>query len=119
LWPFFLETSIILFHHNFFPAIIKHHSLVFKFSSFYISQTLFFELSKSFAVQCQSDHGFSAVSCDQTIEQTINRDSKTKGGLVGFSLNHAAIHRWLLAQSERAAITNKCKDMAGTDAKAR
>jgi hypothetical protein len=77
------------------------------------------ELSTSFAVQRQSDHGFSAVSCDQTIEQTINCDSKNKGGLIGFSLNRAAIHRWLLAQSERAAITNKCKDMASADAKPR
>ena len=75
------------------------------------------ELPTSFAVQRQSDHGFSAVSCDQTIEQTINRDSK--GGLIGFSLNRAAIQRWLLAQSERAAITNKCKDMAGAEAKPR
>jgi hypothetical protein len=73
------------------------------------------ELSTSFAVQRQSDHGFSAVLCDQTIEQTINCDSK----IIGFSLNRAAIHRWLLAQSERAAITNKCKDMASADAKPR
>ena len=76
-------------------------------------------MSTSFAVQRQSDHGYSAVSCDQTIEQAIIRDSKTKGGLIGFSLNRAAVHRWLLAQSERAAITNKCKDMAGAEAKPR
>ena len=77
------------------------------------------ELSSSFAFQRQSKHGFSAVPCDQTIEQTINRDSKTKGGLIGFSLNRAAVHRWLLSQSERSAITNKCKDMAGANTKPR
>jgi hypothetical protein len=77
------------------------------------------ELSTSFAVRRQNDHGFSAVSCDQTIEQTINRDSKTKGGLIGFLLNRAAIHRWLLAHTERAAIINKCKDMTSADAKPR
>lgn len=77
------------------------------------------ELSTSFSVQRQDNHGFSAVSCDQTIEQTINRDSKTKGGLIGFSLNRAAVHRWLLAQSERAAITKSCKDMAGVSGKPR
>ncbi|CAB4001142.1 Hypothetical predicted protein [Paramuricea clavata] len=86
-------------------------SKTFIFGAYIVS-----ELSTNFAVQCQSDHGFPAISCDQTIEQTINCDSKTKGGLIGFSLNHAAIHRWLLAQSERAAITNKCKDMASADA---
>lgn len=49
----------------------------------------------------------------------MNRDSKTKGGLIGFSLNRAAIHRWLLAQSERAAIANQCKDLAGASCKPR
>ncbi len=40
------------------------------------------ELSSNFSVQRQNIHGFSAVACDQTIEQTVNRDSKTNGGLV-------------------------------------
>ncbi|XP_028410493.1 uncharacterized protein LOC114533190 [Dendronephthya gigantea] len=77
------------------------------------------DLSSNFAVQRQSNYGFSAVACDQTIEQTANRDSKTKGGLIGFSMNRAAVHRWLLSQSERAAITNKCKYMAGMECKPR
>ena len=70
-------------------------------------------ISTNFAVQRQHNHGFSAVACDQTIEQTINRDSKTKGGLIGFSMNRSTVHRWLLSQAERASITSKCKDMAG------
>ncbi|XP_046845101.1 uncharacterized protein LOC124438948 [Xenia sp. Carnegie-2017] len=73
------------------------------------------DLSTTFAVQRQDCHGFSAVSCDQMIEQTVNRDSKTKGGIIGFSLNRSAVHRWLLAQSERAAIANKCKSMDGSN----
>ena len=73
------------------------------------------DISRNFAVQRQSNHGFSAVACDQTIEQTANRDSKTKGGLIGFSMNRSTVHRWLLSQSERASITSKCKDMAGNN----
>lgn len=73
------------------------------------------ELSSNFSVQRQDNHGFSAVACDQTIEQTINRNSKTKGGVVGFSMNPTSVHRWLLSQSERAAITERCKSMAGVD----
>ena len=65
------------------------------------------DLSTNFAIQRQSNHGFSAVACDQTIEQTANRVSKTKGGLIGFSMNRATVHRWLLSQSERATITSK------------
>ena len=73
------------------------------------------ELSSNFAIQRQNDHGFSAVACDQTIEQTVNRDSKTKGGVTGFSMNRASVHRWLLSQSERAAITQQCKAMSGVN----
>ena len=77
------------------------------------------ELSSNFSVQRQNDHGFSAVSCDQTIEQTVNRDSKTKGGLVGFSMNRSSVHRWLLSQAERAAVTQRCKSMSGMSHKSR
>ena len=70
-------------------------------------------------MQRQGNHGFSAVACDQTIEQTANRDSKTKGGLVGFSMHRAAVRRWLLSQSERAGITQQCRYMAGMNGKSR
>ena len=38
-----------------------------------------------FAVQRQDVHGFSRVACDMTIEQTANRDSKTRGGMKCFT----------------------------------
>ena len=57
-------------------------------------------MSSNFAVQRQGNYGFSAVACDQTIEQTANHDSKTKGGLIEFSVNPATVHRWLLSQSQ-------------------
>ena len=41
----------------------------------------------TFAVQQQTDHMFSKTACDQVIEQTCNRDSKTKGGLTGITLH--------------------------------
>ena len=76
-------------------------------------------IRQEFAVQRQDNHGFSAVACDQTIEQTANRDSKTKGGLIGFSMNRSSVHRWLLSQSERASITRICNEMAGMECKPR
>ena len=42
------------------------------------------------------------------MEQTFNRDSKTKGGITGFSLNRSAVQR-----SERGSITRQCHDLAG------
>jgi hypothetical protein len=70
-------------------------------------------LKKNWTVQRQHRYGFSAIACDQAIEQTANRDSKTKGGLVGFTLNRGAVNRWILSQSERSAITRQCQKMAG------
>ncbi|GAA6102813.1 uncharacterized protein LOC111194822 [Tachysurus ichikawai] len=64
-------------------------------------------------VQCQSVHGFASIACDQAIEQTYNRDSKTKGGWTGITQNRAAVYRWILSQHERALIARQCEAMAG------
>ncbi|KAL2102045.1 hypothetical protein ACEWY4_003806 [Coilia grayii] len=73
-------------------------------------------LSGDFVAQRHQKHGFAGTACDEVIEQTANRDSKTKGGISGFSLNKGAVHRWTLTQHERAAITAECKNMAGQGA---
>lgn len=67
-----------------------------------------------FAVQRSSWNGFGQVAVDQTIEQTINCDTKSKGGIIGFSLNKAAVHRWVLTSHERAAVTQACREMTGS-----
>ena len=58
-------------------------------------------------------NAFSQVAVDQTIEQTLNRDTKSKGGIVGISLKKGAVRRWLRTSRERAAITQACREMAG------
>lgn len=50
-------------------------------------------LSGDFVAQRHQKHGFAGTACDQVIEQIANRDSKTKGGISGFSLNKGAVHR--------------------------
>ena len=35
-----------------------------------------------------------------------------KGGLIGITLNKGAVHRWLMSQAERSAITRQCEAMA-------
>jgi hypothetical protein len=40
------------------------------------------------------------------------RDTKMKGGLIGITLNKGAVHRWLMGQAERSAITRQCEAMA-------
>ncbi len=31
---------------------------------------------------------------------------------MGFTLNRGAVHRWILGQAERSAISRMCQDMA-------
>jgi len=42
------------------------------------------------------------IPIDQTIEQTVNRSAKTSGGIIGFSRNAGAYHRWCLTRHKRA-----------------
>lgn len=70
-------------------------------------------MSGRFAVQQQEHHRFAMTPCDQVIEQTFNRDSKTKGGMTGITLNKAAAHRWVLSYLEQAKIASACYSLAG------
>ena len=73
----------------------------------------FAELQRGeFAVQ-RSAGTFAQVAVDQAIEQSINRDSKTRGGIIAFSLNPSAVHQWILAAHKRSAVAKVCKELAG------
>ena len=39
---------------------------------------------------------FNKIPSDQAIEQTINRDQKCPGGIIGFSTSEGTVQRWLL-----------------------
>lgn len=65
-----------------------------------------------FSVQ-HSDMAFAQVAVDHAIEQTVNRDSKTPGGIIGMSTNVSATQRWLITAHDRAAMTSHCCDLAG------
>lgn len=58
----------------------------------------------------QNSYGFSLTACDQIIEQTANRDSKTKGGMVGLTKSQGAVHRWMLSHHLRAQISLVCEE---------
>ena len=68
-----------------------------------------------FGVRRITKHGFSQLPVDQTIEQTLNRSTKTKGGIVGFSLKRNAVQRWILTVQSRALFVDKCRMMAGKE----
>ena len=64
-------------------------------------------------MQGQDTHPFASIACDQAIEETMNRDCKIQGGIKHFTLNQAAVQRWILAQPERAAVARSCELMCG------
>ena len=72
-------------------------------------------MAGDFVVQRQDRYGFAQIACDMAIEQTFNRDSKTKGRMKGLTLKNGAVNRWLLSHHQRAAIMKECKLMAGKD----
>ena len=61
----------------------------------------------------RSGQPFSQVSTDMSMEQSINADSKSSGGVVGISQSPSALERWLLTIHERASITSALKAMFG------
>ena len=42
-----------------------------------------------------SSRRFNAVATDQALEQTINREGKSQGGVIGFTLRKGALTRWM------------------------
>ena len=56
---------------------------------------------------------FSQVSTDMALEQSINADSKSSGGVIGISPSPSALERWFLTIHERASITSALKVMYG------
>ncbi|XP_065646027.1 uncharacterized protein LOC136076646 isoform X2 [Hydra vulgaris] len=75
-------------------------------------QGLLTEFKNNWTVQRQAS-SFSAIACDQAIEQTCNRDCKTNGGITGNTLNRGAVQRWILSQPERSLIAQQCKLLSG------
>jgi len=47
---------------------------------------------------------------DQVLEQTLNRDSKTSGGIIGISNHEEARTKWFLTSHIRAQLLSLQKD---------
>ena len=61
----------------------------------------------------RSAQPFSQVSTDMALEQSINADSKAKGGIIGISQTQSALDRWFLTIHERASVTTTLKEVYG------
>ena len=63
------------------------------------------------SVQFGSQNPFGRIPVDQTIDETVNRDTQTAGGTEGFSLKQAAGERYFL--TSEAIQTYTCLESPG------
>ena len=54
---------------------------------------------------------FNAVATDQALEQTINREGKSQGGVIGFTLRKGALTRWMATRHITAQYAEALKEM--------
>ncbi|KAJ8414978.1 hypothetical protein AAFF_G00025010 [Aldrovandia affinis] len=66
-----------------------------------------------FSVQLGSQNPFGRIPVDQTIEETVNRDTQTAGSTKGFSLKRAAVERYYLTSEYRSNYLKQLRRMVG------
>ena len=65
------------------------------------------------SVQIGSSNPFSKIPCDQTTEETINKDTQTAGGTKGFSLKGGAVQKYYLNAEHRSLFLRQLREMVG------
>jgi len=122
-----------LLHLETFKAMLKYdhafdHYKYFNWGTIYIIDMLRLptehpELYQMFLQGChivsRSNHEdkFNCVSTDMALEQSMNRDSKTKGGIIGISNNDEAVEKWTLTSHLRADVKKQFKQLCGQNSK--
>ena len=66
-----------------------------------------------FSVQIGRQNRFGRIPVDQTIEETVNKDTQTLGGTKGFSLKSGAVARFYLTSEYRSRYLRQLRDMIG------
>ncbi|MCG7875527.1 MAG: hypothetical protein N0C90_04285, partial [Candidatus Thiodiazotropha endolucinida] len=63
----------------------------------------------------RSKNAFAQVWTDMALEQSVNLDSKSKGGIIGIRQKAETLERWFITCHERAAITSAIKEICGIE----
>ena len=72
-----------------------------------------FLMSGGFVVR-RSESSFNCVPTDQALEQSINREAKSRGGMVNFTLRKGALLRWLITRYVTGEYSQCFKSMYQT-----
>ena len=68
-------------------------------------------LEGGFSVQLGATNTFGRLPVDQTIEETVNKDTQTAGGTKGFSLKPAAVSRYYVTAEYRSTCLKQMRLM--------
>ena len=63
------------------------------------------------SVQLGRQNPFGRIPVDQTIEETVNKDTQTPGGTKGFSLKPAALSRYYLTAEYRSTCLKQLREL--------
>jgi len=66
-----------------------------------------------FVVRRSNESKFNSVPTDQPLEQSINRDAKTTGGIIWFTRRKAALLRWLVTRHSTAQYSESFEQLCG------
>ena len=66
-----------------------------------------------FSVQMSSKNRFGRIPVDQTVEETVNKDTQTAGGTKGFSLKSSAVQRYYMTAEFRSLFLRNLRTMVG------
>jgi hypothetical protein len=64
-----------------------------------------------FSVQLRQANPFGRIPVNQTVEETVNKDTHTSGGTVCFSLNPGAVSRYYLTADHRAEVLRQLRKL--------
>lgn len=67
----------------------------------------------SFSVQIGRSNPFGRIPVDQTIEETVNKNTQTPGGTKGFSLKPGAVAKYYLTSEYQSAYLRQLREMVG------
>lgn len=67
-------------------------------------------LEGRFAVQISDGSSFGRIPVDQTTEVTVNKDTKTTGGVTKFSLRTGAVNRFFMTAEYRCGFLSRLRD---------
>ena len=73
-------------------------------------------LQGNFSVR-RTNGKFNMLPPDQVIEETINRDQNSPGGIIGFTTLQGSIQRWILSSHNTASLIADFRQSFGLEMK--